>query len=283
VYPVAKYFVGGHSQGGFLTYCMLMHFPEKIAGAFPVSSGVIIQCEPDVFTDEKLLAAQRSVPLAIIHSKQDNVVEFSMSDYAATIFGEADWNAFRFFADGSGAGHRFAMLPVQPAIRWLEVQTSGDSKKLLDFAEQRIKAKGYRDAISALNRARALDSTDDAVKTRLNKLSNEVEAKATAGARQFLPKIRDGKPQGKPWIDAFLAYRDDFQFAPAAQEVMQAFKELRAKHDEPAKKAMNEARAAFQQGKRDEGYAKYQEIIDSYFAAPDYRNAKRWLSERKKN
>jgi predicted esterase len=281
VYPITKYFVGGHSQGGFLTYCMLMHFPEKIAGAFPISSGVIIQCEPDVFIDKKLLAAQRSVPLAIIHGKQDDVVPFSMSEYAATIFGEADWKAFRFFADGTGAGHRFGLLPVRQVIRWLEVQSSDDPAKLLDFAELRIKAKGYRDGIAALNRARELNPTDDAAKSRLERLTREVDAKAAAGAKQFLPKIRDDKPQGKPWIDAFLTYRDDFEFTPAAQQVMQAFKDLRAKHDDPAKKTLNEARIAFQQGKRDEGYAKYQEIVDNYFAAPNYRNVKRWLAERK--
>ena len=39
--------------------------------------------------------------------------------------------------------------------------------------------------------------------------------------------------------------------------------------------------AAFQQEKRDEGYAKYQEIVDKYYAASSYRNVKRWLAERK--
>ena len=69
VYPVGRYFVGGHSQGGYLTYVMLMHFPEKIAGAFPISCQVMIQCEPDVFKDEALRTAQRLVPLAIVHGK----------------------------------------------------------------------------------------------------------------------------------------------------------------------------------------------------------------------
>ena len=43
---------------------------------------------------------------------------------------------------------------------------------------------------------------------------------------------------------------------------------------------MNEARAAFQQGNKDQGYAKYQEVVDKYYAASSYRNAKRWLGER---
>ncbi len=283
-YPVARYFVGGHSQGGFLTYSLLMNYPEQIAGAFPISANVIFQCEPTAYTDEKLRAAQRSVPLAIIHGKNDAVVDFSSGEYAAVVFGEAGWPAFRFFADASGAGHRFGLLPVGEAIRWLEAHTTNDPARLLDFAEQRMKAKGgYRDAVAALNRAGALkpDAADAAAKARVDRLSREVDTKAAAGAKEFLPKIREGQQQGKTWIDAFLAYRDDFEFAPAAHEVMQAFDAVRAEHNGPAKKALNGADAAFQQGKRDAGYAKYQEIVDKHFAASSYRNAKRWLAERK--
>ena len=280
-YPVSRYFVGGHSQGGFLTYSLLMNFPELIAGAFPISAGLIFQCEPTAYADEKVRAAQRAVPLAIIHGRQDNVVNFSTGEYAATLFAESGWPALRFFADDAGAGHMFGRLPVNQAIRWLEAQTLDDPAKLLDFAEQRAKAKGgYRDAVAALNRARALNPTAAIVKQRLDRLTRDVDVKAAAGAKQFLPQIRNAK-QGKPWIDAFLFYRDDFEFAPAAGEVVQAFKTLRAEHDVPAIKAMNDARAAFQQGNRDQGYAKYQEIVDNHYAATSYRNVKRWLEERK--
>ena len=51
-------------------------------------------------------------------------------------------------------------LPVGPAIRWLEAQTSRDPATLLDFAATRLKQQGYRDAIAALHRARSL-SLDD--------------------------------------------------------------------------------------------------------------------------
>jgi hypothetical protein len=62
---------------------------------------------------------------------------------------------------------------------------------------------------------------------------------------------------------------------------MQAFNTLRAQQDPPAAKALNEARTAFQQGRPDEGYAKYQEIVHKHYAATSYRNVKRWLAERK--
>jgi predicted esterase len=119
-YPVARYFVGGHSQGGFLTYSLLMNFPQQIAGAFPVSGGVMFQCEPKAFDDDKLRAAQRAVPLAVVHGKGDPLVDFKQGEYAAKIFQDAGWQNLRFFADDTGAGHRFAMLPVGEAVRWLE-------------------------------------------------------------------------------------------------------------------------------------------------------------------
>ena len=56
---------------------------------------------------------------------------------------------------------------------------------------------------------------------------------------------------------------------------------VRAEHEGPAAKALGEARAAFRQGRRDEGYAKYQEVVDKYYAASSYRNVKRWLAARK--
>jgi predicted esterase len=279
VYPVSKYFVGGHSQGGFLTYSLLMNFPEQFAGAFPISAGVIFQCEPGAYSDESLRAAQRAVPLAIIHSKQDPVVNFSSGQYAANVFGQAGWPAFHFFADNSGAGHMFARLPVREAIRWLEAQSSDDPAGLLAFAEQSAKRGAYRDAIAALNRAQRLNPTA-AIKARLDRLSSQIDANAAAGAARFLPQIQKEAP-GKSWIDPFLAYRDEFEFAPAAKDVMQAFDDLRARHEPPAQKAFQEARVLFQQGNPAGGYAKYQEILDHHYAASSYRTVKQWLAERK--
>ena len=277
VYPIKHYFVGGHSQGGFLTYKLLMDFPELIAGAFPISSGVMFQCEPNAFADEKLRVEQRKVPLAIVHSKSDPLVAFSMSEYAATIFGEANWPALRFFADNSGAGHMFARLPVRDAIRWLEAQSSDDPAKLVTFAEASNREKRYRDAIAALNRARTL-KVDETTQKRLDRLAADIDAKAAAGAKQFLTKIKENKDN--KWIDAFLAWRDDFKFSPAAAEVMEAFNTLRAQQEKPAKKIFNEATAAFGQSNKDAGYAKYQQIVDKYYASSFYRNVKRWLAER---
>jgi hypothetical protein len=84
-------------------------------------------------------------------------------------------------------------------------------------------------------------------------------------------KIRGGQAGG------WQGWRPD----PNAPKVMQAFDAIRAEHNGPAQKVLNEANAAFQQGRCDQGYTKYQVIVDKYYAASSYRNVKRWLAERK--
>jgi hypothetical protein len=269
--------VGGHSQGGFLTYSLLMNFPEAMAGAFPISSGVIFQCEPEAYADDALKKAQRQVPLAIVHGKNDPVMGFGMGQYAATSFGESSWPSLRFFTDDTAA-HMFARLPVNQAIRWLEAQSSKNPKVLIDFADSSIKQNAYRDAIAAIARARTL-TLDDSQKRRLAELSRTIDSKAESGATKYLPLIKKAKDGS--WIDGFLDFRDQFEFAPRARQVMAAFAELRKSHEEPAKKAFNEASQFFRQGQQNEGYAKYKEIVEKDYASSKYRIVKRSLDDRK--
>ncbi len=276
VYPIQKFLVGGHSQGGYLAYSLLMHSPEIVAGCFPVSAEVLMQNEPAVFADEKLKAAQRAVPLAIVHGKTDPNVGFSSATYGAGMFLNAGWPSIRLFADDK-AGHMFALLPVGPAIRWLEALTSDDPAVLLGFAERRLKEKAPRDAIAAIGRAKDM-KLDAPSKAKLAKLTKEIDTQARPDAKKYLTAMQANKDQ--KWVDGFLAFRDEYEFADAATPAMKAFDDLRKAQNEPAQKLMNEARGEFNQQKRPEGYAKVQEVVDKYPASNSYRLAKTWLAEK---
>ncbi len=276
-YPIAHYFVGGHSQGGFLTYSLLMNSPEKIAGAFPISAMVIVQCEPSAYADVPLKAAQRQVPLAIVHGRTDPMVNFSGATYASGLFLDDGWPALRTFTDDR-AGHMFGLLPVNQAIRWLEALNATDPTKLLDFADRRLQEKAPRDAIAALRKARGL-SLDEPAKARLDKLARTLNDQAAPGAKTYLAAIQANK--NNKWVDGFLAYRNDYEFADAAAPVMAEFATLRTHHNPPAQQLMGEARQAFNQGRRDEGYAKAQEVVDRYYASTSYRLAQKWAAEKK--
>jgi thioredoxin-like negative regulator of GroEL len=172
----------------------------------------------------------------------------------------------------------FGLLPVGEAIRWLEAMASDDSEVLLGFAEKQAEASRYRDAIAALRRANTLKPTDPQ-KARVDRLGKTIESRAKPAADAFLARIKSNADGS--WVDGFLAYRDEFEFADAAREVMGAFESLRKRHEPLAQKAFGEARAAFQQGKPDQGYAKLQEIVDKDYAASLYRNIKEQLKSRK--
>ncbi len=170
-----------------------MHYREKIAGAFPISCEVMIQCEPDAFNDEALRAAQRSVPLAIVHGKNDPNVDFSGARYAAGLFGENGWPGLLLFTSDT-AGHMFMRLPVGEAIRWLEAMTSDDPEVLVGFAEKQAEAGRYRDATAALRRLAGLKRAD-AQKQRADRLRASIDARAKAKADELLPEQkRSGSP-----------------------------------------------------------------------------------------
>ena len=44
---------------------------------------------------------------------------------------------------------------------------------------------------------------------------------------------------------------------------------------------MGEARGLFQQGRRDDGFAKAKEVVDKYYASSSYRLARKWLAEQR--
>jgi predicted esterase len=276
-YPVGRYFVGGHSQGGWLAYCLLMNFPEKIAGAFPISCGLMFQCEPEAYKDEALRAAQRLVPLAIVHGKNDPVQDFSMSRYAAGQFGEHGWPGLRLFASETAA-HMFMRLPVSEAIRWLEAMASDDPEVLVAFAEKQDGAGRPRDAIAALRNLKGLKQTD-AQKLRADRLRAAIDAKAKTKSDEFMPRIKANADRS--WIDDFLAFRDEYEFADGARPAMEAFEALRRQQEPGAQEAFQEANVLFRQGKRDDGFAKYREIVEKYYAASRYRNVKEQLAARK--
>jgi hypothetical protein len=254
-----------------------MNSPEAIAGAFPISATVIFQCEPYAYADAKLQSAQRLVPLAIVHGKNDPMVSFEGGSYAYGLFLDAGWPAVHLFADDNAA-HMFARLPVRQAIHWIEVLNSERPATLLDFAENQIKDRGYRDAIAAAHRARRL-ALDDQDKGRLERLEATITKEAEPKARTYVESIKAAKDRS--WIDGFLTFRADFELADAAAAVMATFNDLRAKHNEPAAKLLGEARRSFQQGRRDEGLAKAKEVVDKYYASSSYGLAKKWLTEHK--
>jgi predicted esterase len=271
-YAFGRVFVGGHSQGGFLTYLLHMHAPESWAGTFPMAGGLVLQAEPDVFSDEKLLAAQRAVPMAIVHGTKDDVVDFATGRYVHERMLAHGFPALRLFAPESG--HAFDFLPVGEVIDWLDALSTTDAATLARFAGERAKAGEWRDVAAALARAKTLQA-GDALSAAAKALDEAASEDATTHLRAIQANA-DGA-----WVEPYLAWQDPFEHAPAAREAVQAYQRLQKEHDPKAKDAIAEARKAFDAGKRDAGWAKYREVVERWYAAKSYRTVKLWLANRK--
>lgn len=268
-YLFGRVFLGGHSQGGYLTYLLHMHFPEKLAGTFPIAGGVIMQAEPDVFADEELKAEQRSTPMVIVHGKQDQVVNFSVGQDA---YGQFLAHGFpRVKLISPALGHPFDALPVGEAIEWLDVIAGDDVERLLAIAQRQVDQKAWRDVGIAIDRAIALRAGPE-----FSPIWEAYQQAANRDGERLLAAIRANR-DGR-WIDDYLQWQESFGASRIGAELQQAFDDLQQRHREPAQRLMDEALRAFRSGDSASGRAKCGEIVNTYYASPHYRRAKRWLT-----
>ncbi len=277
--PLSKIFVGGHSQGGFLSYSCYLNYPELFAGAFPISGGLIFQCEPTAYDKPELRALQRKGAIAIVHGENDPIVDFSAGKSAFESFEDDSFPRVRLFTDKEAA-HRFIFLPVEAAVRWLEEMSADAPEALLATAQKKVAAAEWRDASALLLRARELDAKGKFA-ARLKTLQQAIDKEAAPAAKSLEKKLQQPKDDG--WVADFVRFRSRFEFSEPGRKVMELHAKLRALHEKPAEELFFAARQDFQAQKRDAAYAKYEELVKKYYAASWYRYAKDGLDRREQD
>ena len=110
--------------------------------------------------------------------------------------------------------------------------SSDDSNRLVAVAESSIESENYRDAVAALRRLERID-TDEQVKESAVELMDKITAAANPQLAKLTAAITANK--NGEWADDFLEFRNQFEFAPCARELMQMHEELRLIHQEPAR------------------------------------------------
>lgn len=270
-YAVNRFFVGGHSQGGYLAYMMAMHFPEKIAGTFPMAGGLINQAEPSVFDDEELMKAQRETPMYILHGAKDNVVSPSMGQHAYRQFLSHEFP--RVVIDQPNRGHPYDFLPVDQAVTWLDMMTTEDKAALLAFGKKQATMKNWRNVGMVLDRAKSMEGGK-----AFYKILKPYEAAAKKEGESLLKSIQAN--EDGTWIDRYLVWEEQFALTTDSKQTIEAFRVLRKEHDEPADELYNQARKDFRSNNRAGGYAKYEEIAKKYYASRHYLSVKNALAKR---
>jgi predicted esterase len=266
---IERWFVGGHSQGGFLTYAVALFYPQLVAGAFPVSGNLLVQCEPDYFSDAKQMAAQRALPFAIVHGENDGIVEFSAATYSLDRFEDGGFPAVRLFADPHAA-HMFARLPIEPAVSWLAAQSSADPQVLAELAQAELEGERPRTAAAAALRAQALKAKGAALASAQAVLK-QLEKQAAA-EQKALKKSMQANADGA-WADAFLAYRSRHALLPSSKGLLERYAELRKAQEKQGDELFYAARNAGDDAQRKE---LHQQLLRTCYATKWYPLVRSW-------
>ncbi len=264
-----RVFVGGHSQGAFLTYLLHMHLPEGLAGTFPVAGGLVMQAEPDVFQDEALRAAQRARPMVIVHGRQDAVVPFETGLYVRDRLVGAGFPLLSLLAPE--LGHPYDPLPIGDAVRALDALTSTKAETLAAFAREAAAAGRWREVGAALVRARELKA-----EKVLAPAVAQLDAAAKEGVARYAPLLAAG--EGGDWVEGFFAWKLEHLEAPSAAALKAAYERLRAEHDPRAQALLDGAQKSFQAGDRAAGRAQQEQLLATCWASGHWPIVRRWLS-----
>src|SRR5262249_12777803 len=157
-----------------------------LAGAFPMSCNLLVQCEPDEF-DKAHSDKQHRVAVAVIHGRKDDVVEFSAGAYCHLRMLDGGFPCERQFAPDN-VGHQFAWLPVADRVPGLQQTTGAEPQELLKFAEARAGEKSWRDVGAALQRL-AAGKPDAALGARTVALQKQLADAAAPAAKKLADAI----------------------------------------------------------------------------------------------
>jgi len=268
-FKTAITYVGGHSQGAFLTYSVILNFPDLYRGAFPMAGDCWSQNEPNLWEDRpEVLKKQKEIAIAVIHGKADPVVAFSQGEHAYDCFRAMGWTKLRFFALPN-LNHMFMMAPIDEAIEWLDAMNGRNEQKSLNLVSKWARegewgwvantAKGSKSTALALQRS-------------------AVESAAT----KAIPAMTEAM-KGKPaeWVPKWGEFWRIYGATNAAKPLVTNYQAKRDQQRGAAANLFNESQNLFRSEKRDDAFKVLEKLRDEDPYTYQGYFASKWLSERK--
>jgi predicted esterase len=261
-------YVGGHSQGGFLTYSVVLLNPDLYQGAMPMAGDCWSQNEPNLWEDRPEVAkVQHEIPIAVVHAKNDPVVKFEQGQHAYDVFRSEGWQKVRLFAPERSA-HMFMMYPVDEVLDWLDAMNGRNEKKAAELCEKWAKAGEWGWVVAA---ARASKSGG----AKLVKSAEDAAAKAVPAMAEAMK----GRPAD--WIPRWLEFWRVYGGTEAAKPLVDDYRKKRAEERAEGSRLFNEAFSLMRQGKRDDAYKLLDQLLVDAPCTYEGYYAWKWLSERK--
>lgn len=270
-------YVGGHSQGAFLTYSLILQYPELCQGAFPMAGDCWLQNEPNLWeTNPEMLARQKRLAIAVIHGKQDPVVNFSQGLHARDVFLAAGYPRVRLFAP-EALGHQFMLAPVPEALEWLDGFFSPDWNVRARALGRWVREKELGWAVSS---AREILQAPKASSSARNEAKAALKA-AEAAAKKEVPAMAQARAKTPPeeWIPRWIEVRRLHGETDAAKALVEEYEADRAKQRAEGTRLFREASALLRANEKEKGREKLRELLRVAPATYEAHYAVSWLKD----
>jgi poly(3-hydroxybutyrate) depolymerase len=275
-FKTTRTYVGGHSQGGFLTYSVILLFPDLYQGAFPMAGDCWMQNEPNLWEDKpEVLAKQKAIAIAVIHGKKDPVVQFSQGQHAHDVFLAMGYPRLRLFAP-EHLGHEFMLSPVAEALEWIDAMVGDDAAKQVAKASEWAKANEWGWAVEAARGVAEAKKAPAGPKSGAKTVLKGAEAAAKKAVKGMGASMDGGKPE--EWVPKWFEFRRLFGNTEAAGPLVEKYEALRAAQRGAGKDLFQKARADYQADK-EKGRAACRELLEKAPATYEAYYALLWLKE----
>jgi poly(3-hydroxybutyrate) depolymerase len=273
-FKVHRTYLGGHSQGGFVTFSAIMHYPDLFQGAFPMAGDCWMQNEPNLWEKKpKTVAKQKKIAIAVIHGRRDPVVDFSQGEHAHGVFDAMAYPMLKLFAP-ENLGHQFALSPVPEALEWLDAMKGNDPKHALKWAEKWASKRAWGDAVPAARNVLSMKGATSAQKSRARGVMKKAEKEAKAMAKKMAKAMQ--KTPARSWLPKWFLFRRWFGLTKAAQSLVRHYDQQREEQRKLGARLFNEARGLFRSNK-EEGNKKLEELLEKAPCSFDAWYALKWL------
>jgi pimeloyl-ACP methyl ester carboxylesterase len=270
-------YVGGHSQGGFLTYSAIMLFPDLYQGAFPMAGDCWMQNEPNLWEEKpEVMEKQKRIAIAVIHGKKDPVVAFRQGKHGHDVFLAMGYPRLRLLAP-EHLGHEFMLSPVPEAIEWIDATVGDDPARRAAKAAEWAKAGEWGWAVEAARGIATAKKAPAASKSGSKTVLKGAEAAAKKALKGMAASMEGGKPE--EWVPRWLEFRRLFGGTEAARPLVEKYEALRAAQRAAGRDLFRKAQAAFGANEKEGGRAALREILEKAPATYEARYAIEWLAE----
>ncbi|MFN0126484.1 MAG: hypothetical protein ACKV19_07365 [Verrucomicrobiales bacterium] len=261
-------YVGGHSQGAFLTYSVILNYPDHYRGAFPVAGDCWMQNEPNLWEDRPdVLKKQKEIAIAVIHGKADPVVPFSQGEHAYDCFRAMGWTKLRLFAPEK-LGHQFMLSPVDEALEWLDAMNGRNERKTSALAAKWAKEGEWGWVWHAAAAAKSGGPT-------MQKAAETAAAKAVPG----ITAAMKGKPAD--WIPKWMEFWRTHGETTSAKPLVADYLARRDEQRVAAVGLFSRSQAHFRSGMKADAYEALEELQENAPCTYQGCFAVKWLAEKK--